>query len=73
MAGCLMVGLRVDLHGVSMLQSVGSCHDSCHELSGVVCVAVWLSTCTWPMCIRGGGHDGCWHCNWLCCFAVALS
>ena len=32
----MVVGLRVDLHGVGMLQSVGSCRDSDHELSGVV-------------------------------------
>ena len=27
----------------------------------------------WPMCIRGGGHDGCWHCAGCCCVAVACS
>ena len=31
----MVVGFRVDLHGVSMLQSVGSCRDSYHELSEV--------------------------------------
>ena len=34
--------MRVDLHGVNMLQSVGLCHDSYHELSGVICVAIRL-------------------------------
>ena len=38
------------------------CRDSYHELSGVICVAIRLSSCLWPMCLRGGGHVGCWHC-----------
>ena len=75
----MVVGLRVDLRVLACCSQWVSAVTSNHELSEVcLVVSHGLSlfgrqVAWWPMCIRGGGHDGCWHCAGCCCVAVACS